>query len=241
MCTRLWKQYDTRYGPIYKLTRRQYYKEAGIRDANRKKDVWNAGIADSLRNMSKNSSKGVGLAQHQRYEDAQIRNREAIWKEYLKPRWAQQRLRLYGGKKRVFANFFNAMERKLQGPVYVAFGAAKFAPGGKGEVAAPTSRAFKECCHRFPTVAIDEFRTSKISNEDDSVLQQVQRRSSNGNRRTTAIRGLLWSTTTCKFVGRDKNAALNILRCAVSNKRPVALDRKSASGRIEQHIAKRIR
>ena len=45
-------------------------------------------------------------------------------------------MRLYGGKKRVFAKFFNGLVSKGKKTV-VAYGAAKFAPGGKGEMAVP--------------------------------------------------------------------------------------------------------
>jgi hypothetical protein len=43
----------------------------------------------------------------------------------------------------VFAKFFNGLVSKGKKTV-VAYGAAKFAPGGKGEMAVPTSRACKE-------------------------------------------------------------------------------------------------
>ena len=51
---------------------------------------------------------------------------DTLWNEYLKPRWANQRMRLYGGKKRVFAKFFNGLVSKGKKTV-VAYGAAKFA------------------------------------------------------------------------------------------------------------------
>eukprot|EP00963_Diacronema_lutheri_P007225 scaffold633_cov321-Pavlova_lutheri.AAC.3 len=42
----------------------------------------------------------------------------------------------------------------------VAYGAAKFASGGHGEVAMPTSRAFKVCVQRLKTAPVDEFGTT---------------------------------------------------------------------------------
>jgi transposase len=44
-----------------------------------------------------------------------------------------------------------------------------------------------------------------------------------------SLRGLLWcnSPTVSKFVSRDRNAALNILRCAMSTKRPKSLERRN--------------
>jgi hypothetical protein len=82
---------------------------------------------------------------------------DSVWKETLHPKWANQRLRMYGGKKRVFANYFSQLETPGKKTV-VAFGYAKFAPGGKNEISVPTNWAFKECSYRFQTHAVDEFR-----------------------------------------------------------------------------------
>lgn len=72
--------------------------------------------------------------------------------EYLKTRWARQRFRTYGGKKKVLSKFFNKIENdQPKGKITtIAYGSAKFAPGGKGEIAVPTSSVYKQCCYRFP-------------------------------------------------------------------------------------------
>ena len=53
----------------------------------------------------------------------------------------------YGGKKRVFANFFNKIKNggDTSRRVVIAYGSAKFAPGGRNELSVPTTRAFKDC------------------------------------------------------------------------------------------------
>ena len=81
---------------------------------------------------------------------------------------------------------FNGLVSKGKKTV-VAYGAAKFASGGKGEFAVSTSRAFKECSYRFLTIPVDEFRTTKMYN----VLKAVQRRNTDAT-----VRGLLWSYST---------------------------------------------
>jgi len=166
-----------------------------------------------------------------------------LWKEYLKKRWRRQRFRLYGGKKRIFAKFLNTL-----GPsddVVLAFGAAKFAPGGKGEVSVPTTRAFKECNFRFDIEVVDEFRTSKINYRDDQILDLVATQSIK-DAKMSQIRGLLWCRSTDntnqqkgKFIDRDINAALNIRRC-ISN-RPLVLTRAKNNVPIKQKIGKFIR
>jgi len=221
------------------LTRRQYYSESGIRDAIKRSNAWNDGIRDVLSAMSTVSIKGVSFDAFWNYVDAYRTHRDAMWDENLRPRWARQRLSLYGGKKRVFARFFNKMKENLDAAhpgrrVVIAYGSAKFAPGGPNEVSVPTSRAYKECAVRFFTVATPEFRTTKVDVVNNTTLQKVAVIGSN-----EALRGVLWSVSRRRFVSRDLNAALNIRRNLIE--RPAILDRKLATGRLNQRIVKRIR
>ena len=66
---------------------------------------------------------------------------DELWNEYTQKKWMKQRLRLYGGKKRVFASFFNKMKTEGKKTI-VGFGSAKFAPGSKGEISVPTCRSY---------------------------------------------------------------------------------------------------
>jgi len=125
----------------------------------------------------------------------------------------------------------------------LAYGSAKFAPGGKGELSVPTTRAFKEMSYRFAIRLICEYRTSKVYWKDDSVLLRVAKKNANGI--LVDVRGLLWcgsTKETNKFVNRDLNAAVNILRCAKLPKRPEMLNRAlSIGGKLEPRIGKIIR
>lgn len=194
--------------------------------------------------MSTVSTKGDSVVDHIAYVQMYLKNKDILWKEMLKKRWARQRIGLYGGKKRIFANFFNAIqnggdEQDKSGQtrrVVVAFGSEKFAPGGRNELSVPTTRAYNECRYRFPTIPIDEFRTTRVYSKDDSILGKVGYKGIN-----VAVRGLLWcsSTNNGKFVNRDLNAALNIRRCA-TGPRPEALTRTHGLVRLSQNIEKRI-
>jgi hypothetical protein len=221
----------------YTLTRKQYYTESGINKANKNSSRWNKGIKKELSLLSKNSPKSASLSLFNKYLEALLSVEKTLWKELTKGRWREQRFRLYGGKKRVFARFFN----KLGDPTntVLAYGSAKFAPGGKNEVAVPVGRSYKEATYRFKTVLIDEFRTSKVNWKTLATLETVVTRSKDKKLKT--IRGLLWCCSTIesegKFVDRDLNAAINILRCATLP-RPRILERRHARNKLPDRIGK---
>ena len=222
------------------LTRRQYYHDSGIFNATKHTNTWNLGIKTHLEALSTVSSKGISLHNHVAYLAVYVQHRDALWTEYTRPRWARQRLSLYGGKKRTFSNFFNNLQRVLRKAVpncniVVAYGAAKFAPGGRGELSVPTSRAYKECVTRVSTKVTAEFRSSKVDYKDDSVLQQIAVRGSGD----FALRGLLWNPGEKEFISRDLNAAMNIRRNLLF--RPAILNRRLATAKLVQSIVKRIK
>lgn len=232
------------------LTRRQYYTESGIVLANRNARNWNRGAKQALEALSGVTTKGASVTNHDAYLTVFHDHFDALWEEYSKPRWGRQRLRLYGGKKRTFDRFFNKLERDFPGRrVVVAYGSAKFAPGGRNELSVPafgrpagpealpepTTRAYKECARRVPTVAIDEFRTSKIDYMSDQLLHLVK---VNGDARS--LRGLLWSVERQCFVSRDLNAALNIRWCCIA-KRPSVMTRSPDKTKLQQNVEKRIK
>ncbi|PNH01468.1 hypothetical protein TSOC_012642, partial [Tetrabaena socialis] len=225
---------------VYRLTRAQYYQESGVARGKQQATSWLRGVKDELAQLSTVSPKGADLPAFLLFVATHLATSEARWEEAMKPRWAQMRLRLYGGKKRVLSRFFNEIARGQGGadsrPVVIAYGAAKFAPGGKGELSVPTSGVFKACQERFPTYLVDEFRTTKIHHVDDSLLQGVGERRWKGDNVKT-VRGLLWCGSTnekkSKFINRDFNGAMNIRRCFVSAERPAILDRSKCQGRLQ--------
>lgn len=94
--------------------------------------------------------------------------------EYTRSRWSRQRLRLYGGKKRTFSKYFNRIkkdERPGQRTV-IAFGASRFQASTR-QVAVPSSRSYKEACQRFPTMSVDEFRTTKVHHKTQTIMKRV--------------------------------------------------------------------
>lgn len=246
----------------YVLTRKQYYNDSGVFEARENAEKWHKCIKEQLEALSKVTLKGVCLESHNRYLDTFMEVQEDLWFEYTKNRWARQRLELYGGKKRVFARFFNTIKRAgdSRKEIKMLFGAAKFAPGAPNELSVPTSRAFRECVARFITKLVNEFRTSKIHYETDEVLEGIQnkiykrvnqentiksKRPIIGKKSNDSLRGLLWYRSTIqnesKFIDRDINAAKNIYRCGMLPKRPEILCRTKDTKKLEVVIGKTIR
>lgn len=215
----------TEKGPkSYRLTRSHYYRQSGMLAAQKTTELWQKAVRPQITRLSEVSPKGVSLTKFRDYLAVVWEVYDDMWAEHLHPKWANQRLRLYGGKKRTFARFLNQLVTPGKETV-LAFGSAKFAPGGKGEVSVPTSRAFKECSYRFKTVHVDEFRSTRVYNGDkETVLQDVKRKS-DGRK----VRGLLWCRSTNRYGGklinRDLNGALNIRDCLLLAKRPPMLKR----------------
>ena len=228
----------------YILTRAQYYRDSGAFEAIQKSNLWNLNVKEEMKILSERSPKVTTLAGFLQYVDAVMATKEAFWEEYLKPRWARQRLRTYGGKKRVFANFFNRVEKDTpKGMVtVVSYGSAKFAPGGKGEISAPVGRAYKECSSRMITKYTDEFRSTRVYYGDGKTILEAV--GCYKKYQKVKVRGLLWCESTNskfngKLVNRDLNAALNIRRCLTD--RPDSMMRsKNVGSRLSTPVIRRM-
>jgi hypothetical protein len=220
----------------YRLTRSHYYQASGIINSRKQVQNWNSNLSSEIALLSLNSPKPLSITLFQKYIATVLDVYDTIWNEWTKKRWSDQRLRLYGGKKRVFAKFWNEVATPGKKTV-VAFGSAKFAPGGKSEMSVPTTRAFKECSYRFQTIPVDEFRTSKIYWKDQqTLLHKVKRLDSDKE-----VRGLLWCGSTnqerSKLINRDLNAAINIRNCLIASERPRFLKRMGSPALVQRHMA----
>lgn len=222
------------------LTRRHYYQTSGIWKANKQSNSWNMEVKEYLEQLSKVTTSGDTLEGILAYLEIWSRVESKLRDHLCQNKWSNQRLRLYGGKKRVFADFFNKLESKVKAvcgsssKIVVSYGSAHFAPGGSGEVSVPTSRAFQECSNRFRTQYVDEFRTTAVWWEDPNiVLKKVMRADTR-----TEVRGLHWCESTngiCKLLNRDLNAAINIRNCLIGP-RHENMKRSPNQGKIRKQI-----
>ena len=229
----------------YTLTREQYYNDSGVFKARRQTERWEKRIQDELATLSTVTTKGIDVNEHLEFQETFLNLFPRLWSHYTDKRWAEQRLRLYGGKKRVMARFWNKVLGKEteRGPTVLAYGASKFAPGGKGEISVPTTSAFNVAKRQngLRILLVDEFRSTRVDYRTEKLLDQVQIEG-----QEKPLRGLLWCGSTIKnkkqgtLVSRDVNAALNILKCARSESRPDIMDRKKNKQALPSWIVGKI-
>jgi hypothetical protein len=209
----------------FKLTRRQYYHEAGMTKAKKESQKWNKKIEKVLTEMSETSVKTVSGENWDTFITTYIKHYNTLWDHYTKNKWNRQRFGVYIKKNKCLDTFFASMRLKNEPKPIIAYGAAKFNPSNKNELSAPTTFLSKKCGKFYCTKMIDEFNTSKMCSNCGKKLDSTFRIV---NGKCLEVRGLKWcSSTTCsKFVNRDQNAALNILKCFLAgNRRPHSLTR----------------
>ena len=189
-------------GEEYKLTRKQYYQQSGMVKNKKKVEKWNLKNKEIMIKLSKNSSKSNDLTN---YLTIVSENYDKLWNNQKSLKWSRERMHLWIGKNRTLDRFYASMGKGA----IIAYGSAKFAPTGPGELAVPTSSAFKRCSKHFKIKLIDEFRTSKMCNSCEGELTKLFIRDEE-------IRGFRQCCSiVCqrKLVGRDSNAAKNIRDC----------------------------
>lgn len=217
---------------VYKLTRRQFYKESGITLFNEKIKKWTVKIQKLLDKLSKFSTRN-DLQTFLKYTEVITTHYNEFWSFYTKSTFSKHRFDIYSKKKKVYDSFFNKVKGTSKKEVVIAYGDGKFNSTAKFELSAPTTRLFKETKRHFKIAIIDEYNTSqkdyKTGNQLSKVsrivskeyLEKIKKRTANtkeinveriGKRET--IRGLLMCHSTySKFLCRDTNASKNILKC----------------------------
>ena len=220
---------------IYRLTRGEYYERAGIKRRNRRTAKWQAKIQVEELTFSQKSRKTTDAQQFDAFLADYFSVYNKLWEAKLKKKRAQESFRVYCKKHKVLDGFFQSMRGERE-PV-IAFGDAKFPPGGRGEVSVPTEYVKARCRKYFTTVMVDEFRTSSVCPCCDAALCKVAVRYTDALNVTKVrqVRGLKrCSAEDCaqfSFKDRDVVGARNILRC-LSGARPQSLTRIQGQGRL---------
>lgn len=221
------------------LSRGRYYEESHINRALRRTHKWEQAIKPINDQLSQTKSKTPLIDQLIEYIQIHNQHAEQLWAHYTQKKYARNRMDVYIHKNKCLDRFFSSLWQGDRQQPMIAYGNAKFASMGKGEVAVPTTWVAKKCQEHYTTVGIDEHLTTKMCHDcgmeltvlcHDEHNEIKMEKGSSGKK----IRGLRWcgSTRCRKLRNRDENAALNILKIAQSTERPRYLSRKRVSKEV---------
>ena len=137
---------DTPNGPLtHRLTREQVYRMGKIYENNRRIMKWDKVVKYLQTYMSHYSSKTSDLNKFTEFVSRYMSDYNgtnvyrAMWDHYSQRRCSMLRMDNYIHKRKTLDNFFMSLTPVgAQKPV-IAYGAAKFASGGKGEISVPVN------------------------------------------------------------------------------------------------------
>ncbi|KAJ9513661.1 hypothetical protein QJQ45_015417 [Haematococcus lacustris] len=164
----------------WKLTKGQVKHGSGLNNARRDTERWLAPIKPHLQHLAAASSAGTSLVANLKHITVTLATWDAVWEVYLDPKWAQQRLRLYGAQDRTLERFFKKLEEEMAElsikrhghakQLVVFFGAASIGTRGGWGADAVLRACRKVVCRprgtdqrRGRVVLVDEHRTSRVS------------------------------------------------------------------------------
>ncbi|KAJ9509788.1 hypothetical protein QJQ45_011603 [Haematococcus lacustris] len=164
----------------WKLTKGQVKHGSGLDDARRATERWLAPIKPHLQHLAAASSAGTSLVANLKHNSVTLATWDAVWEVYKDPKWARQRLRLYGAQDRALEQFFKKLEEdmaevsmKRHGrakQLVVFFGADSIGTRGGWGADAVLRACCKVVCRprgtnqrRGRVVLVDEHRTSRVS------------------------------------------------------------------------------
>ncbi|KAJ9518003.1 hypothetical protein QJQ45_004319 [Haematococcus lacustris] len=164
----------------WKLTKGEVKHGSGLNNARRDTERWLAPIKPHLQHLAAASSAGTSLEANLKHITVTLATWDAVWEVYLDPKWAEQRLRLYGAQDRTLEQFFKKLEEGMAEvsmerhghakQLVVFFGAASIGTGGGWGADAVLRACCKVVCRprgtdqrRGRVVLVDEHRTSRVS------------------------------------------------------------------------------
>ncbi|GFH05593.1 uncharacterized protein HaLaN_00080, partial [Haematococcus lacustris] len=95
-----------------KLTRSQVQHDSGLIQARRNTQRWNENIKLEQQHLAAATPAGTSQAAIQRHVAVTLATWDAVWREYLHPKWAEQRMRLYGAQEKVLERNFVKLEEE---------------------------------------------------------------------------------------------------------------------------------
>ncbi|KAJ9524623.1 hypothetical protein QJQ45_024220 [Haematococcus lacustris] len=164
----------------WKLTKGEVKHGSGLNNARRATERWLAPIKPHLQHLAAASPAGTSLEANLKHITVTLATWDAVWEVYLDPKWAEQRLRLYGAQDRTLEQFFKKLEEDMAEvsmqrhgrakQLVVFFGAAGIGTRGGWGADAVLRACCKVVCRprgtdqrRGRVVLVDEHRTSRVS------------------------------------------------------------------------------
>ncbi|KAJ9515746.1 hypothetical protein QJQ45_008621 [Haematococcus lacustris] len=164
----------------WKLTKGEVKHASGLNNARRDTERWLAPIKPHLQHLAAASSAGTSLEANLKHITVTLATWDAVWEVHLDPKWARQRLRLYGAQDRALEQFFNKLVREMAQlsmerherakQLVVFFGAATIGTAGGWGADAVLRACRKVVCRprgagqrQGRVVLVDEHRTSRVS------------------------------------------------------------------------------
>ncbi|KAJ9512006.1 hypothetical protein QJQ45_004412 [Haematococcus lacustris] len=164
----------------WKLTKGEVKHGSGLNNARRATERWLAPIKPHLQHLAAASSAGTSLEANLKHITVTLATWDAVWEVYLDPKWAEQRLRLYGAQDRTLEQFFKKLEEDMAEvsmerhgrakQLVVFFGAAGIGTRGGWGADAVLRACCKVVCRprgtdqrRGRVVLVDEHRTTRVS------------------------------------------------------------------------------
>ncbi|KAJ9529143.1 hypothetical protein QJQ45_007823 [Haematococcus lacustris] len=135
-----------------------------IKVDSRVRERWLAPIKPHLQHLAVASSAGTSLEANLKHITVTLATWDAVWEVYLDPKWARQRLRLYGAQDRALEQFFNKLEKGMAELSMKRHGCAKqlvvfFGAASIGTAGGPRGKDQDG----GKVVLVDEHRTSRVS------------------------------------------------------------------------------
>ncbi|KAJ9522452.1 hypothetical protein QJQ45_008261 [Haematococcus lacustris] len=203
---------------------------------------WNGGVKLELQYLAAATPAGTSLVAIQRHVAVTLATWDAVWGEYLHPKWAEQRMRLHGAQEMLEEEAASVSQQEwgTRKQLVVCFGCASIGTrGGWG------AKAVLQACRKVverpnsgkPTdrvpgkvVTVNEFRTSRVS----SILNSPQpcEEELDSSKPSRPVGWKPKPGELGKWVDRDCNAALNLQRAGESKWRPLELCRWPHRGRL---------
>ncbi|KAJ9529902.1 hypothetical protein QJQ45_022291 [Haematococcus lacustris] len=166
-----WSAQDERSGQLiadklarWKLIKGQVKHASGLDNARCTTQRRLAPIKPHLQHLAAASSAGTSLEANLKHITVTLATWDAVLEVYLDPKWARQRLRLYGAQDRALEQFFKKLEEEMAELSMKRHGRAKqlvvfFGAAGIGAAGGPRGKGQQ----RGRVVLVDEHRTSRVS------------------------------------------------------------------------------